>query len=246
MENKKNINPYLMPISVIIAGLLVAGAVLYTQNNNSNTRVAPAPQAQRPVASGSAENVKPISSEDHIKGDPNALVKVIEFSDTECPFCKRFHPTMQRIIDEYGKDGRVVWVYRHFPLDSIHSKARLEESATELAAELGGNDKFWEYLDKLFEIAPSNDRLDLNMLPKIAEDIGLDRKPFEAIVSENDRSGGKYAGHIRDNYNDGITSGVTGTPYSIVIAPNGKKFAINGAQSYSTVKSIIDLALNEK
>ncbi|VAW13494.1 hypothetical protein MNBD_BACTEROID05-654, partial [hydrothermal vent metagenome] len=189
---------------------------------------------------------KPISSEDHIKGDPNALVKIIEFSDTECPFCKRFHPTMERAIEEYGKDGMVAWVYRHFPIDSRHSKARLEASAAELAGELGGNDKFWEYIGKIFEITPANDGLDLNLLPQIAEEIGLDRKPFEALVSKNDRSGGKFASHIEDNYRDGIASGVTGTPYSIIVAPNGKIFTINGAQPYSVVKSIIELALTEK
>jgi protein-disulfide isomerase len=153
---------------------------------------------------------------------------------------------MERVIEEYGKDGRVAWVYRHFPLDSKHSKARLEAGAAELAGEIGSNDKFWEYLGKIFEITPANNRLDLNLLPQIAEDIGLNRKPFEDLVSKNDRSGGKYASHIEDNYRDGITSGVTGTPYSIVVAPNGKIFTINGAQPYSVVKSIIELALTEK
>ena len=67
--------------------------------------------------------VRPVNGEDHILGNPDAPVKLIEFSDFECPFCKRFHPTMKRLMDEYGEDGRVAWVYRHFPLDAIHSKA---------------------------------------------------------------------------------------------------------------------------
>jgi len=241
MDTKNN---FMIPFAIVIAGGLVALAILFggqeTTSNAQPTQVAP-----QPISDKSADNIKPVSSEDHIKGNPNAQVKIVEFSDIECPYCKTFHPTMQRIIEEYGQSGKVAWVYRHFPLDS-HSKARLEASAAELAGDIGGNNKFWEYLDKIFEITPGNNGLDLNLLPQIAEEIGLDPKPFEDLVSKDDRSGGKYASRIEDNYQDGIASGVRGTPHSIVIAPNGKKFTINGAQSYSTVKSIIELALTEK
>jgi len=246
MENQitytKNNN--MVPFAIVVAGGLIALAVLFGgQETTSNTQ--PTQVAPQPTSDKSAENVKPVSSEDHIKGSPNALVKVIEFSDLECTYCKKFHPTMQRIIEEYGQDGTVAWVYRHFPLNS-HSKARLEASALELAGDLGGNGKFWEYLDKIFEITPGNNGLDLNLLPQIAEEIGLDPKPFEDLVSEDDRSGGEYASRIEGNFQDGVAAGVGGTPHSIVIAPNGKKFKINGAQPYSVVKSIIELALAEK
>jgi protein-disulfide isomerase len=152
---------------------------------------------------------------------------------------------MQRVMEEYGKSGQVAWVYRHFPLDSIHSKARIEASAVELAGEIGGNDAFWAYLDRLFELTPSNNKLDLSRLPQIAEDVGLPRKPFEDLVAKNDIRGGSYADHIESDYQDAVASGGRGTPYSVVIAPNGKTFAISGAQPYSSVKAIIELALKE-
>lgn len=114
-----------------------------------------------------------INDGDHVLGNPNALVTIIEFSDTECPFCKKFHETMRKIIDEYGKDGKVKWVYRHFPLDQIHSKSRKEAEATECATEQGGNEKFWEFINKIYEITPSNNGLDPAELPKIAKSIGL-------------------------------------------------------------------------
>ena len=189
--------------------------------------------------------VKPVDGEDHIRGNPNAPVKLVEFSDFECPFCKRFHPIMKRLMEEYGKEGKVAWVYRHFPIDSLHSKARKEAQAAECANELGGNDAFWAYTDRLYEVTPSNNRLDLAVLPRIAEEIGLDRAKFEACL-EGDSRGGKYANHIEADVQDAAASGGTGTPYSLVIAPNGKTFPINGAQPYAAVKSIIDLALKEK
>lgn len=109
-------------------------------------------------------DLDPVTEKDHIAGNPGAELLIVEYSDPECPFCKRFHATMLQVMSEYGKDGKVAWVYRHFPLDSIHSKARREAEAVECAGELGGNDKLWEYLNKLEEITPANNQLDPNLL----------------------------------------------------------------------------------
>lgn len=234
-----NINPYMIPAAIIIAGMIIAGAVIYSGQG----------QVRAPAVGGSdaSSNVKPVSAKtDHIRGSAKAKVKIIEFSDTECPFCKRFHQTMQEAMKEYGEKGDIAWIYRHLPLDQIHSKARIEAAATELANELGGNDKFWTYIDRLYEITPSNDGLDLNLLPQIAEEIGLPRKPFEELVATNDRRGGKFAEHIQSNLDDAIASGGNGTPYSVIIAPNGKTFAFSGAQPYPALKAMIDIALSEK
>ena len=192
-----------------------------------------------------AGRVKPVTNKDHVLGDPRAPVKVVEFSDFECPFCKRVHPTLQRLMKEYGETGKVALVYRHFPLDSLHKKARKEAQASECANELGGNRAFWAYADRLFEVTPSNDGLDLSLLPKLAKDIGLDRGKFETCLS-GDARGGKYADHIEADVQDAIASGGEGTPYIVVIAPDGETFPISGAQPYSAFKSIADLALAKK
>lgn len=193
----------------------------------------------------SARGVKPVTKNDHVLGDLSAPVKVVEFSDFECPFCKRVHPTLKRIVKEYGEAGKVALVYRQFPLDSLHKKARKEAQASECANELGGNDAFWAYADRLFEVTPSNDGLDLSLLPKIAKDTGLDRGKFETCLS-GDARGGKYADHIEADVQDAIASGGEGTPYIVVIAPDGETFPISGAQPYSAFKSIIDLAITKK
>src|SRR3546814_16796547 len=108
-------------------------------------------------------------------GSPDASVKVIEFSDFECPFCKGFHRTMGQVMEEYGQDGKVAWVYRHFPIDSIHSKTRKEAQASECAEELGGNDAVGAYAEKLFEGNLSNNSLDITRLTHIAADMGHER-----------------------------------------------------------------------
>ena len=152
---------FAVPMAIIIAGALVAGALYFNRGSGENGAQNNLAVKDNAVETAKENNVKAVSSADHIRGNPNAKVKVIEFSDPECPFCKRFHDTMNQIIDEYGKSGQVAWVYRHFPLDAIHSKARKESEALECANEQGGGANFWAYLDRLFEVTPSNDGLDL-------------------------------------------------------------------------------------
>lgn len=182
-------------------------------------------------------SIQPVTSDDHIKGDlDTAEVVVVEFSDTECPFCKRFHTTMEQVVNDY--EGKVAWVYRHFPLDSLHSKARNEAIATECAAEQGGNDGFWAYLDRLMEITPSNDGLQASQLPEIATYVGLDVTKFQTCLDDQ-----KYADVVRAHEQDATASGGQGTPYSVAIGSDGTMVPISGAQPITSVKSAIDSLL---
>jgi len=234
-------------ISVILIAVFILGVIVYISGNDVNKNISSKGYSSINVkdsatfTSSSPDNVMPITEEDHILGNPNATVKLIEFSDLECPFCKTFHTTMQKVMEKYGKTGEVAWVYRHFPVDQIHSKARIEATASECAEEIGGQDAFWVYITKIFEITPSNDGLDLSLLPKIAEEIGLDKIQFEQCLNSN-----RYDEHIQNDFIDAVNSGAEGTPYSIIIAPSGEKFSILGSQTYSTIVSVIDIALNKK
>lgn len=248
-RNETNVsrqNPYVVPAAIVLAGALVASSIIYSRIPAPGSQTASLGRATEETAGQTApravENIRPVTSRDHIRGNPEAPVKIVEFSDLECPFCKRFNDTLLQALAEYGKEGKVAWVYRHFPLDSLHSKARKEAEATECAAALGGNEKFWAYIDRLFEITPSNNNLDLIQLPQIAQEVGLDRKRFEQCLATSE----KFAQRIEEDYQDAVASGGAGTPYSIVIAPDGKKLVISGAQPYAVVKNIIQSALGEK
>ena len=144
---------------------------------------------------------------------------------------------MQEVMSEYGKDGKVAWVYRHFPLDQLHSKARKEAVALECANEQGGNDKFWSYADRLYEVTPANNGLDPAELPKIAQYVGLDTAKFNTCLAST-----KYDKHIEDEVQNAQATGGNGTPWSIVVGKNGKKYPLSGAQPLSAVKQLIDLA----
>ena len=228
---------FLIPLAIIIAGGLVAGAVIYSNEREGGTAAINDAGENQPDTSAVLENIKPVSEGDHIRGDMNeAGAVVVNFSDLECPFCKQFHQTMKQVFGEY--DGQVVWAYRHFPLDSIHPKARKEAEATECAFELGGIEKFWEYTDRIFEVTPSNNRLEAEELPKIAEHVGLDVDKFNECLNS-----GRHAARVQEQLDDAVASGGRGTPYSVVINKDGEKYVINGSQPIETVRQIIEAAL---
>lgn len=216
MESSPPQNALTVPIAIIVAGLLVAGAIFLSQNGNEmsqNERAGKnAPAANKTQEQTAALAIRPVAEGDHIRGNPDAEIVIVEYSDTECPFCKRFHGIMKQVIDEYGKAGKVAWVYRHFPIVSLHSKAPKESEATECAAELGGNARFWEYLDALFEATPSNNGLDAAELPAIAARAGFDKAAFEACLSS-----GRHGERVRSDYEDGLSAGASGTPYNVLV-----------------------------
>lgn len=244
-QQKSLVIPLNVPLAIVVAGALVAAAIFFgggstdsasSDSENIQARNTTAPAAAPGQVAGVGE-VREITDEDHIRGAKNASVTVVEYSDLECPFCKQFHPTMQQLIEEFPDDVR--WVYRHAPLEQLHAKAAKEAEATECAGEQG---KFWEMVDKIFEVTPSNDGLDLDDLPELASEVGVSNlQQFESCLES-----GKYAQHVEDDLTDAQNAGLRGTPYSVVIAPNGEKSSINGAQGYASVKQAIQAALAKK
>ena len=231
----KSKTDYLLPISIVIAALLISGSWIYSAGLKNTDFVASVSGVKTADKTALSEDF----SQDYVRGNVDALVKIVEFSDMECPFCKKFHQTMLQVMEEYEKTNKVAWIYRHFPIEQLHSKAKKSAEASECAAELGGNNAFWAYMDKYFEITPSNNQIDLAELPKIAESIGLNKTQFENCLNS-----GKYSEKIEAQIQDAENSGARGTPYSIVIDKNNKKYPINGAYPYEDVRQIIESALS--
>lgn len=227
MEQEQT-SKFLVPAAIVVAGALIAGAIYMGGGSLSG------PAKQGPVATNI--EIPAVNSQDHILGNPNADVVIVEYSDIECPFCKVFHNTLKQLMTTY--DGEVAWVYRHFPIAQLHTKAQKEAEATECAASLGGNAAFWSYLNKIFDTTNSNDSLDLAELPRIASDIGLDVATFNACLSGN-----QFAQKVEDSVAEAIKIGARGTPYSVLIAKDGTKILVNGAEPFATVKAKIDSLL---
>lgn len=200
MQNKLTI-----PVAIILAGVLIGGAVIYTSKGPTAT--------EKPAnASAKTANIKPVTSADHILGNPDAKVIAVEYSDTECPFCKSFHVTLGKIIDTYGKDGTVAWVYRQYPIVGLHPKSPKESEATECVNQLAGNDVFWRYLTKIYSVTPSNNGLDAAQLPILAASFGVDKEAFQTCLDK-----GTFTEKVQAAVSDAVAAGAQGTPFTVLV-----------------------------
>lgn len=165
-----------------------------------------------------------VTADDHIRGDKNAAVTMIEYSDFECPFCGRVQPALEQILEEY--DGQVNLVFRHFPL-SFHPSAQKAGEASECAAD---QNKFWEMHDKMFA---NQTALGVDSLKGYAKELGLNTSTFDSCLDS-----GKYEQKVKDGITDGSKYGVQGTPATFV---NGTM--VSGAQPYENFKAAVENAL---
>lgn len=180
------------------------------------------------------ENIAPVTASDHIRGNPNAPIMVVEYSDFECPYCKSFHVTMQKLIEEYGPSGKVAWVYRHLPLPSLHPSAPYIAEASECVAEIGGDEAFWKFTDMVFGERGTNELTDLSKLPEFAKGAGVDQIEYERCLSER-----RHKTAVEEDANNAVAIGARGTPYSVILVGD-QKMVINGAESYDRLKMLID------
>jgi protein-disulfide isomerase len=220
---------YVLPVTIVVAGLLIAGAVFFVGKTS-----VPTPGGNN---NGSVTARVYDPAIDHILGNPNAAVKVVEYYDLECPHCKTFQATMHQVMEHYGASGQVAWVSRAFPLASIHSKAPQEAAAAECAAEQGGDVAYFKFVDKVFEVTPSSNGLDLAQLPAIAESVGLNKATFTTCLNSN-----KFAKKVADSYAEAMALGAQGTPYTLIMVGN-EAVTLNGNQPYDSMIAAIDAVL---
>lgn len=212
------------------------GVKLSDTSVGTKTQGKGAPEVNGKLSDEQAGKVAAVSDEDHIRGGKDAEIFLIEYSDLECPFCKQFHKSAQQAVGSY--EGKVAWVYRHFPLDTLHSKADKEAEGAECAFDQKGNDGFWAYVDRVFEITPSNNGLDEEELPKIASYVGLDVSEFNSCLNSR-----QFKDKVESQYQSGISAGVTGTPGNFVMNKKGEVWVIPGYVSFESLKLTIDEAL---
>ena len=183
------------------------------------------------------------ADDDPVLGEKDAPVEIIEFSDFQCPFCRKFWTdTFSQLKTQYIDTGKAKLVYRDFPLDSIHPMAQKSAEAAQCADEQG---KFWEYHDKMYGEqnildggsiegpVQSTVTYTANDLKKWAKDLGLDSSKFDSCLDD-----GKYEDEVKNDFQDGAQAGVQGTPSFFI---NGNQ--LSGAQPFSAFKAAIDAEL---
>lgn len=227
-----------------VIGLVIMLGVVLSGDTNDDNDAKPSVNTAAAVKAGANTNTNPspTAAAKSEKIDMNGLrniqgegeITIVEFSDTECPFCKRFHETMLQVAENY--DGKIRWAYKHFPLQQLHKKAPREAEATECAADQG---KFWEYTDLLFATTSSNDSLPDEKLYEFADTLKIDRKKFDDCLA----SGEKKA-IVDADASEAVSLGGTGTPFPLIVDKNGNVLeAIRGAVPYETLSAALDTYL---
>lgn len=218
-------SPYLLPASIVFAGFLIAVAVFYTQNPG---RVTVSPAKQPASLNAALEN---LADDDPYLGNPEAPVTIVEFADFQCPFCARLHAdALPKIIDKYVKTGKAKFIYRDFPLRSIHAMAEKAAEAGVCAHKQG---KFWPYHDLIYT---RQSQLNEENLKVWARELGLNIDMFSQCLDS-----GKYAAEVEKDLNAGVAAGVEGTPGTFI---NGRLVA--GAVPFESFAKIIEEELAKK
>ncbi len=215
---------------ILVMAYMLSGGFSASAKTAANKPAAPAaPSAPAgddylPPAGPVAE----VNETDHIRGSADAKVVMIEYSDFECPFCSRHLPSVEQALNDFPND--VALVYRHYPLSQIHPNAAKAAEASECVADIAGNDKFWEYHDRLFEAQPSG--LSVPVFKQIAGEIGVNQSEFDSCLDS-----GEMAPIVAAHTASGNDAGVQGTPATFI---NGS--LISGAVPYATLKSALEAA----
>lgn len=208
-------------------GFLVSGKTLGAEAGTNTVAQAPtAVPTQVPDAAVPAGPLPEVDDDDHIRGNKDAKVTLVEYSDFECPFCLRHVATMEQVLADYPDDVRLV--YRHFPL-SFHPEAQKSAEASECAAKQG---KFWEMHDAIFA---ENEKgtMSVTRWKAIARELGMNGSKFDTCLDS-----GETAARIAQDLQEGSVAGIGGTPGTFV---NGQ--LVEGAVPYATFKAIIDQVL---
>lgn len=233
-------NAYLIPLSIIIAGAMIAGAIIYAGRSGesgqaSNSGQAPAGKTEQRAGSAAAADapdrrVSASADDDPVLGNPNAPVTIIEFSDFRCGFCRKFFAeTLPVIKEKYIDTGKARLVFRDQPV--LGQQSQWAAEAGECANEQG---KFWQFHDYIY--GRSSGSLERDNLKQIAEELKLNVKRFNECFDSN-----KFGSEVQKDLLDGKNAGVTGTPSFVI---NGR-FVV-GAKPVDFFQKVIEEELAAK
>lgn len=203
-------------------------------------RYAKRQQAKAAMEKGPATHVPSADPKrDHVRGPADAEATLIEYTDFECPFCRRFHSVPPKLLERYG--GRLNWVIRNFPLGFHDPAAHREAFAAECMAKLAGNDAYWKYAELLFANTGGSGRglPPEHSMDKLAAEFGIQAPALEACMNDP-----ATRTRVDEDIQSGTAAGINGTPTSIVRNnKTGATMTITGAQPIEEVARSIDAVL---
>ena len=233
--SKKNL--WMYSTFVLIAVVVIGGILMFSGNSTGTNNTG-----------GTGTGLVTASvDDDPVLGDSNAEITIIEFSDYQCFFCRKFWTeTLPQIKTEYIDTGKVNLVFRDLPLGSIHPMAQASAEAAEAVRELGGDEAYYAFHDKMFS---EQNLLDSKRSAGSYSTVTYTVADLKAWASEigydisSALDSGKYASEVQKDARDAQAAGGTGTPYFVIVGSDGKGTALSGAQPFSVFKQAIDAKL---
>ncbi len=223
-----------LPAAIITGSVIIAISLLVVFGPQTKTKDADQPVRE---ASGTPtsvpKDVAVVRSDDRVLGNKNAEIAIIEYSDSDCPFCARFHDTMEQVVEE--SNGDVAWVYRYLPLD-MHPNAYTEALSAECVGDIAGNDAYWNYLGTIMDVTLSPDPKSNEALIAYANKEGVSNEALKACLAD-----ANTIARVDRDYNEAQKIGARGTPFSIAVnTKTGEQAIIPGAYPVDEVKQIIE------
>lgn len=216
-------SPWFLPIVIVAAGAFIAAAIFIVRSGIAH-----------PTASLTA--LRPVSSNDHIVGNPGADIVIIEYADMDSLYSAQYTQTIESLIAEEGTAGRVAWVFRHFPSTDASADPTADGEAAECAATLGGSSFFFRYLDAVYTYAETG------AVPygPLATSLGISGTDLEACMSAHTNKA-----RVEADFTNGLAIGADGSPFSVLIAKGQEPASISGALTHDALKKIIDATLTK-
>lgn len=215
---------WLIPGAIVIAGAILAIAIFYIRDGYIFG-----------LPKGDPSAMRAISPEEHLIGNPEALVQIVVYADMDSSYSKEYQRTLAQLMTEYGSTGKVVWVYRHFPLVAQNPNSGLHAEASECVASLGGENAFWGFIDLIQTSAPDEEEFDPDNYPAIVSQLSLDQAAFDECVRS-----GRFAKKVESDFRNAIEAGATAAPYTLLKIGDKPVTPISGTVPYETLKQMIE------
>ncbi len=231
--NKKTPSPIFL--ALIISGLIISIAYYVSEKNRKDDLVSQ--NANNATTTSSLESVRGVQANDHILGNPEAPIVFFVYSDFSCPYCKKYHKTMESLLRIYGHEGEVAWVFRHMPFVQLHPESPMYALASECVADSAGNEGFWKFANTLFEKADPLNPVNAGDLVALAENAGADRQNFVTCMRSN-----KLMERVTMDFDEAMVAGGKGTPFTIVDI-KGKRESFKGAEKLRVLALFVQNAI---
>lgn len=208
--------------AIIVAAVLIAGAIFVTRGGA-------APTADAEKSGDKLDLIAEVSSDDFVRGNPNAEITIVEYADFSCHYCGQYHPELIKLVNEF--DGKVKWVYRHLPIFNMEAAV-----AGQCVGKVGGDEAFWKFADTMFA---NTDKYSTDFYEQTAIASGADKSAYESCIADP-----LIKNKIQQDFNqEKILLGFNATPYTVLIDKAGRKFSFAGALPYEDLKTTIESLL---